>query len=142
MDWNKRGWRRCEKMFDEIANQKRALSETGFGVIAAFVLVMVFFGPIFYYVFFGLAVNGYESIPFIGWVDTHTPQYSWLDDIATIALLACVSSGLLQMFYLVPIFFVARTRGYVGFARGLIIGAALIFLLQSACTGVLYISVR
>ena len=45
--------------------------------------------------------------------------------------------GLVQLLYILPAMKVARRKGNDGFARGLLIGASVVFLLNAACDGIL-----
>ncbi|MSQ23139.1 MAG: hypothetical protein EXR58_01090 [Chloroflexi bacterium] len=48
--------------------------------------------------------------------------------------------GITQLIYVLPLWFWAHHRGQLGFARGLVIAASLIFTLDSLCVGGLSIS--
>jgi len=45
--------------------------------------------------------------------------------------------GLSQLVYVVPAFLVLRNQGRMGMAKGVLIGAAVTFLLNAACFGLL-----
>jgi Na+/proline symporter len=51
-------------------------------------------------------------------------------------LVACV--GLTQLLIVVPACLIANRKGRAGLMRGLIIGAAIVFLLNAACDGVMF----
>jgi Na+/proline symporter len=55
-----------------------------------------------------------------------------------VAAAAVLFIGVSQLLYIVPAVVIARRRGRPGLAKGLIIGAALTFLLNSACWFVVY----
>jgi hypothetical protein len=54
-----------------------------------------------------------------------TGQYKGLPYLAAI--------GLVQLFYMIPAILIARWRGHMALAKGLIVGAALTFLLNATC---------
>lgn len=45
--------------------------------------------------------------------------------------------GVSQLLYLIPAFLILRKRGRMGMAKGILIGAAVTFLLNAACFGLL-----
>lgn len=48
--------------------------------------------------------------------------------------------GLSQLVYMIPAILIFRRRGDTGTAKGLIIGAALTFILNSTCNGLLFLN--
>ena len=127
-------------MFDEIANQKKAYGELGLGIAAA-VLAVVIFLLLFGYLFLGLAINGYDSLPFIGWVDIRdSPQNSFTRKFLSFGFFAYFGFGFTQLIYVIPAIYLARAKGWSDFAKGLIIGASILLLLNTACGSFLLIS--
>lgn len=120
-------------MFDEIANQKKSYGELGLGIAAA-VLAVVIFLLLFGYLFLGLAINGYGSLPFIGWVDIqNSSQNSFTRKLLSFSFFAYFGFGLTQLIYIIPVVYLARAKGWSDFAKGLIIGASILLLLNTAC---------
>jgi hypothetical protein len=48
--------------------------------------------------------------------------------------------GLSQLVYVIPAVFIARRKGRPGIAKGLIIGAAITFLLNGTCTALFFLN--
>lgn len=57
-----------------------------------------------------------------------------------IALLPLMYLGLSQLVYMIPAILIARRKEETETAKGLIVGAALTFLLNAACTGMLFLN--
>lgn len=55
-------------------------------------------------------------------------------------LMVIVCCGLSQLLYQVPAFFIARSKGYPGIAKGVALVTALTFLLNAGCWGLIAIS--
>ena len=53
------------------------------------------------------------------------------------ALVPAIFIGLTQFAYMAPLWIWNRLRGNLAFAKGLLVSASLIFILDSACVGVL-----
>jgi hypothetical protein len=120
-------------MFDEIANQKKSYGELGLGIIAALLMTVIFL-LLFGYLFLGLAINGYGSLLFIGWVDIqNSPQNSLTRELLSFGFSAYFGFGLTQLIYVVPAVYLARAKGWSDVAKGLIIGASILLLLNTAC---------
>ena len=54
-------------------------------------------------------------------------------------VLAVFYPGLTQLLYIVPLCLIFKKRGQVGMVKGLIIGAAITFLLNAACSGMFFL---
>jgi hypothetical protein len=127
-------------MFDEIANQKKSYGELGMGITAAFLMALTFL-LLFGYLFLGLAINGYGSLPFIGWVDIqNSPQNSLTRKLLSFGFSAYFGFGLTQLIYVIPAVYLARANGWSDFAKSLIIGGSFVLLLNTACGSFLLIS--
>jgi hypothetical protein len=48
--------------------------------------------------------------------------------------------GVSQLIYMIPAFVIAASKGKPHLVKGLIIGASIVFLLNAACTGVIFFS--
>lgn len=59
-------------------------------------------------------------------------------DFEVVGLFWVLFIGVAQLLYMVPAWIVARRKGHLGIALGLLIGAALTFLANSACFGALF----
>jgi hypothetical protein len=123
-------------MFDDITNQKKSYGEIGTGIAVA--ILAVVFLLLFLWLSLGLATNGY----FMNVIDLlHAPaaiQNRFARKLASFGLLAFFGFGLTQLIYVVPVIYWARAKGWAEFARGLLIGAAILLLLNVA--GALWLS--
>ena len=75
---------------------------------------------------FGLVAAIAVSVALFFWFLIHGP---------VVGILAATLIGITQLVYVVPLWSWARHRGFGGFAKGLVISASLVFILDSACVG-------
>jgi hypothetical protein len=59
-----------------------------------------------------------------------------------LALIPIFFIGISQLVYMIPAILIAQGKGRPQFARGFVVGAAVTFLLNAACTGYLWLSNR
>ena len=57
--------------------------------------------------------------------------------IVTVAI-SLIVLGVSQLLYIIPAIIIYRKKGRPGVVKGLIIGAAITFLLNAACTGLMF----
>ena len=60
--------------------------------------------------------------------------FRWIG-LATVAIALVLGIGISQLLYVIPMVLWAKRRGRKAFASGVIIGAAITFLLNGACWG-------
>jgi hypothetical protein len=60
--------------------------------------------------------------------------FRWLE-LETVAIAAVLGIGISQLVYVIPVAIWAKRRGMKGFVSGVVIGAAITFLLNGACWG-------
>lgn len=122
-------------MFDEFAHEKKSLSS---GFIAPILMAAALFCLTLSIT--GLAVNGYDSLPLIGWVDIRDrPIAKLVNKLFALGYLACFGIGITQLIYVIPAIYLARAKGQSDFIKGLIIGASLVLLLNTTCASYLYL---
>jgi hypothetical protein len=61
----------------------------------------------------------------------------WSKDIGVVFYMSPLAIGLTQLVYMIPAILIARAKGRPGLVKGLLIGAALTFLLNGLCFGVI-----
>ena len=52
--------------------------------------------------------------------------------------ISLIALGISQLLYIIPAIIIYRKKGRPGIVKGLIIGAAITFLLSAACTGLVF----
>lgn len=62
------------------------------------------------------------------------------EDAAYLAIVPVIYVGLSQLVYMIPAILLLRRRGDAETVKGLIIGASLTFLLNAACSGLLFLN--
>ena len=57
-----------------------------------------------------------------------------------VGLILLAGVGITQVLYILPAYLIAKNKGEMGIAKGLLIGAGITFLLNATCFGVIIVS--